>query len=213
MLRHRAGLSQAVLAERVGVTRTSITNLEQGTQRPPLYSLLLIAAALELPDYRTLLPSPEELAVASPGSADEVMAVDHPFWIHVRDVLRRTFSSPMERMVLGRTSADFVEVWVDDLNPLRPETLLIVVRPRPQLVRRAEVAEVAARVTEVRASRGVLITSGTVEPDAAAAAAETSLTLIDGAAVAHLQRTLGAVRGHIPPALGMPFSHQPQKVR
>jgi transcriptional regulator with XRE-family HTH domain len=192
--RHRMRVSQADLAARIGVTRTSITNLERGAQRPPLSTILLIAAALELPDYRTLLPSPEELAAASLGSANGPMAVDQPFWPHIRDVLDRTFSAPTEHIAVVRATEDLVEVWVNDTNPLRPETVLIAVWPRPELVHRAAVHAASKRVAELRARRGVLITSGSFDPEAVSVATETGLTLINGVAVAHLQRTLGAIR-------------------
>lgn len=54
-------LTQGELAERAGMTRTSITNLEGGNQRAPFVQLYRLAEALGMSDYRALLPSAEEL--------------------------------------------------------------------------------------------------------------------------------------------------------
>ncbi|MGI9628384.1 MAG: helix-turn-helix domain-containing protein [Longimicrobiales bacterium] len=56
----RAGLTQTDLAKRVGLGRTSITNLESGTQRMPLHYLVRIAEALDC-DVCELVPSRKEL--------------------------------------------------------------------------------------------------------------------------------------------------------
>lgn len=45
-LRRAAGLSQQALGERVGLSRTSIVNVEKGRQRVPLHMLVEFAAAL-----------------------------------------------------------------------------------------------------------------------------------------------------------------------
>ncbi|MCV7078729.1 helix-turn-helix transcriptional regulator [Mycobacterium szulgai] len=45
-LRERRGMTQAELAERVNLGRTSMTNLERGNQNPPLSILPLLAQAL-----------------------------------------------------------------------------------------------------------------------------------------------------------------------
>jgi len=54
--RESAGLRQDELAERVGLTRTSITNIEKGKQRIQIHTLYAIARALSLSPY-ALLPS------------------------------------------------------------------------------------------------------------------------------------------------------------
>ena len=56
----RGSMTQTDLADRVGVGRTSITNLELGQQRMPLHYLVRIAEALDC-DVRELVPSREEL--------------------------------------------------------------------------------------------------------------------------------------------------------
>lgn len=53
--RRKRKLSQATLAQRVGHTRTSITNIEAGRQRIPLDVLFSIASVLHI-DVRELLP-------------------------------------------------------------------------------------------------------------------------------------------------------------
>jgi transcriptional regulator with XRE-family HTH domain len=50
-----AGLSQALLAERVGLTRSSVANLEAARQRTSLYHFVLISRALKV-DVGQLLP-------------------------------------------------------------------------------------------------------------------------------------------------------------
>lgn len=55
--RRQALLSQAQLAERVGLTRTSITNVERGRQQIQVHTLYAIASALGVRPER-LLPTP-----------------------------------------------------------------------------------------------------------------------------------------------------------
>jgi len=54
--RERLGLSQAALAERVGLSRTSITNIEQGRQKILLHQLFALAQSLAVRP-EALLPS------------------------------------------------------------------------------------------------------------------------------------------------------------
>lgn len=68
--RRRAGLSQREVAERTGLTRPSITNIEAGYQRPPLAQLVRIAHVLGVADYRSLLPSLEEMENLRLGHLD-----------------------------------------------------------------------------------------------------------------------------------------------
>lgn len=53
--RRSAGLTQALLADSVGLSRTSITNIERGNQHIPLHLLPELAAALG-DDVHELLP-------------------------------------------------------------------------------------------------------------------------------------------------------------
>jgi len=57
--RDQAGLSQLELAQRVGLARASIANLEAGRQRPPVHTIVLIASVVEVP-VEALLPSLDE---------------------------------------------------------------------------------------------------------------------------------------------------------
>ena len=54
--RKRIGLSQELLAARVGLSRTSIVNIEQGRQRVAVHLLLALAEALET-QPASLLPT------------------------------------------------------------------------------------------------------------------------------------------------------------
>ncbi len=57
--RERAQLTQDELARRVGMTRTSITNIESGRQKVQIHTLYQIARSLEV-SPNALLPSPTE---------------------------------------------------------------------------------------------------------------------------------------------------------
>lgn len=59
--RSEARLTQQEVAERVGLTRTSVTNIERGMQHISLRQLYLLAAAVGLHPAQ-LLPDPEEAA-------------------------------------------------------------------------------------------------------------------------------------------------------
>ena len=59
--RKAIGMTQDGLSKKVGLSRTSVTNLESGRQRPPLHLLDLVASALEI-DLRELIPPAAELA-------------------------------------------------------------------------------------------------------------------------------------------------------
>jgi transcriptional regulator with XRE-family HTH domain len=54
--RQRLGLSQEVLARLVGLTRTSLTNIESGRQHPPLFTFCEIAEQLKV-EATELLPA------------------------------------------------------------------------------------------------------------------------------------------------------------
>lgn len=53
-------LTQEVLASLVAVTRTSITNIEQGRQKFPMHMLAELAAALHVPAAALLPANPSE---------------------------------------------------------------------------------------------------------------------------------------------------------
>jgi DNA-binding XRE family transcriptional regulator len=58
--REVANLTQTQLAERVGVLRTSITNIEAGRQKAPLHIIYELCAVLEV-DIKDILPPLNEL--------------------------------------------------------------------------------------------------------------------------------------------------------
>jgi transcriptional regulator with XRE-family HTH domain len=60
-LRDDAGLTQEDLAKKVGLKRTSITNVERGRQRLPLHQMVMIADQLGA-ELRDLVPARAELA-------------------------------------------------------------------------------------------------------------------------------------------------------
>lgn len=62
--RKRANLSQAELADRLGLTRASIANLEAGRQRPSALHAAMLADVLGVP-VQDLLPQ-------APGTSDPV---------------------------------------------------------------------------------------------------------------------------------------------
>ena len=66
--RRDAELTQAALAERVGVSRTSITNVEQGNQHVPLHVLYDLARSLGVSPASLL---PEESALSAARESDD----------------------------------------------------------------------------------------------------------------------------------------------
>lgn len=65
-LRKKAGLNQEQLAQILGLSRTSMTNIERGRQRLQIHSLLAIAKALQLP------PSGLLDGLSASGEADDL---------------------------------------------------------------------------------------------------------------------------------------------
>jgi transcriptional regulator with XRE-family HTH domain len=63
-VRRKASVTQAALGEAVGLSRTSITNLERGRQHIPTHILIAIGRSLNT-DPRELLPSASELKLAA----------------------------------------------------------------------------------------------------------------------------------------------------
>ena len=66
--RREARLSQTQLAERCGLARGSIANIESGNQRPTLHTLWSLADALQV-DMRSFLPSPDEFRMSKASTA------------------------------------------------------------------------------------------------------------------------------------------------
>lgn len=78
-LDHRPSVSQGDLGKIVGLSRTSITNLEKGRQKCLIHTLLSIANALDI-DVKTLIP---ELQAAQPDAKPEMknQSVAEQTWI------------------------------------------------------------------------------------------------------------------------------------
>jgi transcriptional regulator with XRE-family HTH domain len=77
----RKKLTQAELAQEVGLERTSITNIERGNQKVPLHVLYRICDALQVPVEAVLPPLPDITAAAASPSLDslfEAQAHDVP---------------------------------------------------------------------------------------------------------------------------------------
>lgn len=65
-------MSQAALAERVGLSRTSVTNIEKGRQRIPFDVLFSLADALKV-DAKSLVPASNP---ATPPDLEEKLPKD-----------------------------------------------------------------------------------------------------------------------------------------
>jgi transcriptional regulator with XRE-family HTH domain len=78
--RKEAGLNQEELATKVGLTRTSIVNIEAGRQRLPIHVLANIAEALNkgiinfIPsDKQMLTYAPRELSILDMPNGDQIL--------------------------------------------------------------------------------------------------------------------------------------------
>jgi transcriptional regulator with XRE-family HTH domain len=97
--RNDAGLTQSQVAERVGLTRTSITNIERGRQHIVLHQLFLLASAVGtkpeelLPDTKPALEtlvSAQTLKALRGSENTEDLAV-------IAQVLKKAQASPKQR--------------------------------------------------------------------------------------------------------------------
>ena len=97
--RNEAGLTQSQVAERVGLTRTSITNIERGRQHIMLHQLFLLASAVGskpeelLPDTEPVLEkllSAQTLKALRGTENTEDLAV-------IAQVLKKAQASPKRR--------------------------------------------------------------------------------------------------------------------
>lgn len=70
--RRDAELTQAALAQRIGVSRTSVTNVEQGNQHIPIHVLYQLAGALGVSPASLL---PEESALDAPSDESDDMLI------------------------------------------------------------------------------------------------------------------------------------------
>lgn len=81
-VRRKKGMSQEFLADELGLSRTSITNIEKGRQPIQLHSLYRIARLLSV-ELKELLPSPQVLALQRPA---EKLSVSRSEWLQTMNV-------------------------------------------------------------------------------------------------------------------------------
>ena len=83
LARERAGLSQQELAREIGLTRTSVTNIEQGRQHLQLDALYLIADCLRVTPSALLprLPNTKRLEALSGDLASELSPTEQA-WVN-----------------------------------------------------------------------------------------------------------------------------------
>ncbi len=94
--RKAAGLTQQEVAERVGLTRTSVTNIERGIQHISLRQLYLLAAAVGLYPAQ-LLPRPEgAIEDLLPASALKALEKDSEGLDFAARVLRKSAAQPLQ---------------------------------------------------------------------------------------------------------------------
>lgn len=94
--RKDAGLTQQEVAERVGLTRTSVTNIERGIQHISLRQLYLLAAAVGLHPAQ-LLPRPEgAIEDLLPALALKALEKDSEGLDFAARVLRKSHAQPMQ---------------------------------------------------------------------------------------------------------------------
>ena len=81
-IRRKKAMSQELLADELGLSRTSITNIEKGRQPIQLHSLYRIARRLEV-ELKELLPSPQVFEMPRPG---EKLSVSRSEWLETMNV-------------------------------------------------------------------------------------------------------------------------------
>jgi transcriptional regulator with XRE-family HTH domain len=81
-VRRKQGISQEMLADELGLSRTSVTNIEKGRQPIQLHSLYLIARLLSV-ELKELLPSPQ---VFDMPYHPEGLSVSRSEWLETMNV-------------------------------------------------------------------------------------------------------------------------------
>lgn len=102
--RTSSGLSQAGLAQRVGLSRTSITNIEKGRQQVSLHLFLLLSAALGAEPFE-MAPSAVNVSARSdvPEDVLESLAPEDQDWV-LRIVARRDHEGDADHVTSGDES-------------------------------------------------------------------------------------------------------------
>jgi DNA-binding XRE family transcriptional regulator len=99
-MRRKQGISQEMLADELGLSRTSITNIEKGRQPVQLHTLYIIARLLSI-DIKELLPSPKVMDL--PNEVGE-LNVSRSEWLEQMNVKLPTGANDAEKKESGRRS-------------------------------------------------------------------------------------------------------------
>lgn len=86
--RRKAGLTQDQLARRVSLSRTSITNIESGTQAVQIHQLYQIAAEIGI-SPQDLLPAQDTVAIETPVPKRLLRSLDEDEQAWVQRVARK----------------------------------------------------------------------------------------------------------------------------
>lgn len=100
--RRDAGLTQEEVAERVGLTRTSITNIERGMQHISLRQLYLLAAAVGLQPAQLLPDHDGAIEELLPEHALKALKKDAEGLDFAARVLRKSHTQPTRRAAGAR---------------------------------------------------------------------------------------------------------------
>ncbi|AEB06358.1 transcriptional regulator, XRE family [Coriobacterium glomerans PW2] len=135
LIRKIIGLTQAQLAERIGVARTTVTQWENGTSNPPIKTIQRLAQTLGVP---------VTIVVGDNDANDLKRALDkirapcarlrrriHPGIANKPDMLDECIELPSE-VALAHPNAYFLEVKGDCMNRVYPEGCLILIDPESE---------------------------------------------------------------------------------
>lgn len=100
--RSDAHLTQSQVAERVGLTRTSITNIERGSQHCSLHQLYLLASAVGVEPVALLPNQQEALEELLPTTALRALGEDEEGRAFATRVLRNTQTPVPERKAVSK---------------------------------------------------------------------------------------------------------------
>jgi transcriptional regulator with XRE-family HTH domain len=75
-LRNKEELNQSQFAERIGLERTSITNIESGNQKVTVAVLFRILEKFNIDDLSSLLPKVGEVSISESASSSEEHEID-----------------------------------------------------------------------------------------------------------------------------------------
>ena len=98
--RRKRGISQEMLADELGLSRTTITNIEKGRQPVQLHTIYLIARLLSI-DIKELLPSPTVMDL--PNEVGE-LSVSRSEWLEQMNVKLPRGANDEEKKESGRRS-------------------------------------------------------------------------------------------------------------